>query len=161
MAPVCFVVMGFGRKVDLATGRQLDLDKSYKSIIKPAVEAANYQCLRADELQETGMIDVPMYKWLYEAELVIADLSTTNPNAIFELGVRHALKPRATIIIAEQVRHSLRRDPHRRPPLRASRNQHRLRRGDPDAGRAEGTYRHASRQQRSRQPGLCASTRRQ
>jgi len=101
MAPVCFVVMGFGRKVDLATGRQLDLDKSYKSIIKPAVEAANYQCLRADELQETGMIDVPMYKWLYEAELVIADLSTTNPNAIFELGVRHALKPRATIIIAE------------------------------------------------------------
>jgi hypothetical protein len=101
MAPVCFVVMGFGKKVDLATGRQLDLDKSYKSIIKPAVEAANYQCLRADELQETGMIDVPMYKWLYEAELVIADLSTTNPNAIFELGVRHALKPRATIIIAE------------------------------------------------------------
>jgi hypothetical protein len=47
------------------------------------------------------MIDVPMYKLLYEAELVVADLSTTNPNAIFELGVRYALKPRATIIIAE------------------------------------------------------------
>ena len=101
MAPVCFVVMGFGKKIDLATGRELDLDKSYKSIIRPAVLAAGYQCIRADELQETGMIDVPMYKWLYEAELVIADLSTTNANAIFELGVRHALKPRSTIIIAE------------------------------------------------------------
>jgi hypothetical protein len=101
MAPVCFVVMGFGKKIDLATGRELDLDKSYKSIIKPAVQAAGYQCIRADEVQQSGMIDVPMYKLLYEAELVVADLSTTNPNAIFELGVRHALKPRSTIIIAE------------------------------------------------------------
>ena len=101
MAPVCFVVMGFGKKTDLATGRELDLDKSYNSIIKPAVLAAGYQCIRADEVQQSGMIDVPMYKLLYEAELVVADLSTTNPNAIFELGVRHALKPRATIIIAE------------------------------------------------------------
>jgi hypothetical protein len=97
----CFVVMGFGKKTDLATGRELDLDKSYNSIIKPAVLAAGYQCIRADEVQDSGMIDVPMYKLLYEAELVVADLSTTNPNAIFELGVRHALKPRATIIIAE------------------------------------------------------------
>ncbi len=97
----CFVVMGFGKKTDLATGRELDLDKSYNSIIKPAVLAAGYQCIRADEVQQSGMIDVPMYKLLYEAELVVADLSTTNPNAIFELGVRYALKPRATIIIAE------------------------------------------------------------
>ena len=101
MAPVCFVVMGFGKKTDLATGRELHLDKSYNSIIKPAVLAADYQCIRADEVQQSGMIDVPMYKLLYEAELVVADLSTTNPNAIFELGVRYALKPRATIIIAE------------------------------------------------------------
>ena len=101
MALTCFVVMGFGKKIDLATGRELDLDKSYNSIIKPAVLAAGYQCIRADEVQQSGMIDVPMYKLLYEAELVVADLSTTNPNAIFELGVRHALKPRATIIIAE------------------------------------------------------------
>ena len=101
MAPVCFVVMGFGKKTDLATGRELDLDKSYKSIIKPAVQAAGYQCTRADEVQQSGMIDVPMYKLLYEADLVVADLSTSNANAIFELGVRHALKRRATIIIAE------------------------------------------------------------
>ena len=101
MPLTCFVVMGFGKKIDLATGRELDLDKSYNSIIKPAVLAAGYQCIRADEVQQSGMIDVPMYKLLFEAELVVADLSTTNPNAIFELGVRHALKPRATIIIAE------------------------------------------------------------
>jgi hypothetical protein len=99
--PVCFVIMGFGQKTDLATGRVLDLDKSYKNIIKPAVTAAGYECVRADEIQHSGVIDVPMYEMLFAADLVVADLSTANLNAIFELGVRHALKPRATIIMAE------------------------------------------------------------
>jgi hypothetical protein len=38
---------------------------------------------------------------LFSADLVAAELSTANLNAVFELGVRHALKPRATIIMAE------------------------------------------------------------
>ena len=42
-----------------------------------------------------------MYEMLFSADLVVADLSTSNLNAIFELGVRHALKPWATIIMAE------------------------------------------------------------
>ena len=33
----CFVVMGFGIKIDLATGRKLNLDKSYNALIKPVV----------------------------------------------------------------------------------------------------------------------------
>jgi hypothetical protein len=93
--------MGFGKKIDLATGRELDLDKTYQNIIKPAVIDAGYQCERADEIQHSGIIDVPMYDRLFGAELVVADLSTANLNAIFELGVRHAMKPRTTIIIAE------------------------------------------------------------
>ena len=96
MNPACFVVMGFGKKTDFATGRTLDLDKTYKNIIKPAVENAGFTCIRADEIQHSGMIDVPMYEMLYSADLVVADLSTANLNAVFELGVRYALKPRAT-----------------------------------------------------------------
>jgi hypothetical protein len=100
--PACFVVMGFGNKIDFATGRKLDLDKTYKNIIKPAITAAGYDCVRADEVLHSGAIDVPMYDMLFAADLVVADLSTSNLNAIFELGVRYALKPRATIIIAEE-----------------------------------------------------------
>ena len=80
--PVCFVIMGFGQKTDLATGRVLDLDKSYKNIIKPAVTAAGYDCVRADEIQHSGVIDVPMYEMLFAADLVVADLSTANLNAV-------------------------------------------------------------------------------
>ena len=43
-----------------------------------------------------------MYELLYDADVVVADLSTSNANAIYELGVRHALKPRTTIVIAEK-----------------------------------------------------------
>jgi hypothetical protein len=97
----CFVVMGFGEKTDLATGRTLDLDKTYRIIIRKAVEEAGLECIRADDIKHSGLIDVPMYELLLEADIVIADLSTANPNAIYELGVRHALRPHTTIIMAE------------------------------------------------------------
>jgi len=98
---VCFVVMGFGKKTDFETGRVLDLDKTYRNIIKPAAQAARLQCIRADEIVHSGIIDVPMYDQLLNADVVIADLSTSNKNAFYELGVRHALKPHTTIVISE------------------------------------------------------------
>lgn len=93
--------MGFGKKTDFETGRILDLDKSYLNMIKPAVEAAGLKCVRADEIVHSGLIDVPMYEQLLNADVVVADLSTSNKNAFYELGVRHALRPFTTIIVAE------------------------------------------------------------
>ncbi len=98
----CFVIQGYGRKTDYRDGRVLDLDASY-AIIKDAVEAAGLKCIRADEIQHSGTIDLPMYEWLLNADLVVADLSTYNVNAVFELGVRYALRPHATIIVAEEL----------------------------------------------------------
>ena len=100
--PTCFVVMGFGKKTDYAQNKTFDLDKSYNYIIKPAVEKAGFACFRADEIQHSGNINAPMYERLFEADLVVADLSTANLNAFFELGVRYALKPRTTICISEK-----------------------------------------------------------
>lgn len=99
---VCFVVMGYGVKTDYASGRELDLDKTYKNIIKPAAEEAGLDCIRADEIRHSGIIDIPMYKYLISADIVIADLSTDNSNAFYELGVRHSLRPYTTIAIAEK-----------------------------------------------------------
>jgi hypothetical protein len=101
MKKTCFVVMGFGVKTDFETGRKYDLDMTYQNIIKPAVEAAGVSCVRADEIVHAGMIDKPMYDQIFRADLVVADISTGNRNAIYELGVRHALRPHTTIVIAE------------------------------------------------------------
>jgi hypothetical protein len=97
----CFVVMGFGTKTDYATGRKLDLNKSYRLLIKPVVEEKGLDCIRADEIRHSGTIDVPMYNELLNADVVIADLSTANVNAFYELGIRHALRPQTTIVISE------------------------------------------------------------
>lgn len=103
--PNCFVAMGFGQKTAYYLGRKrprvLDLDKTYENIIKPAVIAAGLKCVRGDEIQHSTMIDLPMYQQLLEADVVVADISTSNANAIYELGVRHALRPRTTIVMAE------------------------------------------------------------
>lgn len=43
-----------------------------------------------------------MYEMLLRADLVIADISTGNVNAVYELGVRHALRPFSTIVMKEK-----------------------------------------------------------
>lgn len=101
MAKTCFVIMGFHKRTDYPTGRTLDLDKSYRLLVKPSVDECGLRCVRADEITHSGVIDVPMYQHLLDSDLVIADLSTSNANALYELGVRHALRPFSTIVIAE------------------------------------------------------------
>lgn len=95
----CFVIMGFGERTDFSIGKKYDLNHTYKAIIKPAVQSVGLKCVRADEVQGSDLIDKSMYAMLMSAKLVIADISTFNPNAIYELGIRHALKPYSTIIL--------------------------------------------------------------
>lgn len=100
--PLCFVIMGYGKKTDPTLGKTYDLDKTYHNIIKPAVENAGFTCVRSDEILNSGIIDKNMYALLIHADLCIADITTFNPNAIYELGIRHAAKPFSTIVMKEK-----------------------------------------------------------
>ena len=102
MDKICFVIMGYGKKTDITLGKTFDLDKTYQNIIKPAVLNAGFKCVRGDEVIESGMIDKSMYALLIHSNLVIADITTFNPNAIYELGIRHAARPFSTIIMKEK-----------------------------------------------------------
>jgi hypothetical protein len=99
----CFVIMGFGEKTDFQSNPQrvLNLNRTYEDIIKPAVTEAGLTCIRADEIIHSTVIDKPMYDHLLSADLVVADLSTSNANAVYELGIRHALRQQRTIVMAE------------------------------------------------------------
>jgi tetratricopeptide (TPR) repeat protein len=99
---LCFVIMGFGKKTDYKSGKTLNLDATYNEIIRPAVEDCGVKCIRADEVCHSGSIDREMYHLLYRADIVIADISTNNANALYELGVRHTLKKGTTIIMSEE-----------------------------------------------------------
>jgi tetratricopeptide (TPR) repeat protein len=99
----CFVIIGFGPKTDFESSRVVDLDKTFENLIKPVFDELGIKCFRAKEIRHTGNIDVPMYEWIYKADIVVADISTLNPNALYELGVRHALRPNTTIVISESL----------------------------------------------------------
>lgn len=93
MAYHAFVAMPFGVK------ENIDFNKVYGDLIKPALEAADFAVFRADEEMRAGNIRTDMFQELLLADLVIADLSIDNPNVWYELGVRHALRRRGVVQI--------------------------------------------------------------
>jgi MAP3K TRAFs-binding domain len=101
LRPLCFVLMPFGTKRDLAGG-VVEFDAVYREVIRPAVEAADLQCVRADEEHVGGIIHKPMFERLLLCEYAVADLSTANANVYYELGVRHATRPWSTILTFAQ-----------------------------------------------------------
>jgi len=75
---------------------RIHADALFNKIIKPAFASLkkSFHVVRADHINTPGMIDSQIITHLIEARLVIADLTTRNPNAFYELGVRHmANKP--------------------------------------------------------------------
>ncbi len=97
-APLCFVLMPFGRKTD-ATGRTTDFDAVYREIIAPAVVEVGLDPIRADEERVGGTIHKPMFERLMLCDYAIADITGANPNVFYELGIRHAMRPRSTVIL--------------------------------------------------------------
>jgi tetratricopeptide (TPR) repeat protein len=97
-APLCFVLMPFGKKPD-AAGAMIDFDAVYADLIAPAIRDAGLEPLRADEEVAGGIIHKPMFERLVLCEFAVADLTTANANVFYELGVRHAVKPRTTVLM--------------------------------------------------------------
>lgn len=98
MLPLCFILMPFGRKL-AASGLSVDFDAVYETLIKPSVEAAGLEPLRADEEMAGGIIHKPMFERLVLCDYAVADLTTANANVFYELGVRHAVRQWATQLL--------------------------------------------------------------
>ncbi|WP_454063468.1 TRAFs-binding domain-containing protein [Candidatus Nitrospira salsa] len=96
--PLCFVLMPFGKKPNIA-GTLIDFDEVYQKLIRPAIQEADLEPLRADEEMTGGIIHKPMFERLILCEYAIADLTTANANVFYELGIRHAVREWSTITI--------------------------------------------------------------
>lgn len=105
LRPLLFVAMPFGHKPDPSGRYEIDFDDIYNRAIKPAAQAAGVDVIRADEEAHGGPIHIAMYERLLLAEIVLADLTLSNPNVFYELGVRHAARPRSTILIYAKSSH--------------------------------------------------------
>lgn len=69
----------------------------YENVIQPTLEEEGYQALRADEVYGPVVME-DIWTKTCQAGFVIADLTGTNPNVMYELGIAHTLgKPVVTI----------------------------------------------------------------
>ncbi len=97
--PNCFVAMPFGSKYEPQSKLTVNCDQLYDKVLVPALENAQLQYRRADEVIDTGVVLEPMIESLSNADLVIGDLATGNFNVGWELGLRHLLRERHTVLM--------------------------------------------------------------
>ena len=103
LRPTVFVVMPYGVKPDPATLLAIDFDDVWETAFRPAAERAGIEPIRADEERLGGFVHLAMFERLLLSEIVLADLTLASPNVMYELGIRHATRPRATISVFARI----------------------------------------------------------
>jgi hypothetical protein len=92
----CFVISPIGADGSDVRKRA---DQILKHIISPVADIMGFEAIRADRISEPGLITAQVIQHIIEDELVIADLTGSNPNVFYELAIRHAIrKPLVQII---------------------------------------------------------------
>jgi hypothetical protein len=97
-----FIVRPFGtKKVLKKTAEPVDFDfeKINKDLIDPALTALSLDGGTTGKIFEPGDIREDMFSLLLLADIVIADITIHNANVFYELGIRHALRNKKTILI--------------------------------------------------------------
>lgn len=99
----CFVIMPISNQ----DGYEADhFNLVYEDIIKVACTRAGYTAIRADDVKQTNLIHKDILQRVLEAPMAICDLSSNNPNVLFELGIRQAFdKP--VVLIKDKVTKSI------------------------------------------------------
>lgn len=85
----CFFVTPIG---DEFSAERKNSDTLLKHFIDPICKSLNFEVIRIDQLNSVDSIDRSIIEHLETDDLVIADLTGSNPNVFFEFGYRQALK---------------------------------------------------------------------
>lgn len=80
-----FVIMPFNE----SEFNQSIMDDAFKPVV---ADVLNIPCIRSDSEKVTHFLENLIYTYIVRSDVVIADLSTQNPNVIFEFGLALALE---------------------------------------------------------------------
>src|SRR3954463_6062279 len=90
---LAFIVRPFGERSGI------DFDRVEKELIDPVLSDLGIEGRTTLPIARAGNIRTDMFERLLLADLVIADISIHNANVYYELGIRHGLRARTTILI--------------------------------------------------------------
>lgn len=89
----CFVMQPFATP----------LGDYYEKIYRPAIEKAGLRAVRADaEIFATGKIMDQVWSGINAAKVLVAELTSRNPNVFYELGLAHAMKKPVVLVSANE-----------------------------------------------------------
>lgn len=78
-----------------------EFDELYRGVIRPTLEAQGVKVGRADELDLQNIM-AAVVRGITTAHIIIAEITTRNPNVMYELGVAHALE-KPVIILTQDI----------------------------------------------------------
>ena len=92
-ADTCFVMMPFASP----------LGNYYELIYEPAIRKAGLKPVRADDdIFGTGKIMDQVWSGIMNAKVLVAELTSRNPNVFYELGLAHALKKPVVLVSSNE-----------------------------------------------------------
>lgn len=94
----CFIITPIGKEHDPI---RRHIDGVIKAVIEPVLEENDYKPIVPHYMTTPGSIDKQIIKQIYKSDLVIANLTSVNPNVMYELALRHCFGT-PLIIIAEE-----------------------------------------------------------
>jgi hypothetical protein len=101
-----FIVRPFGNKSVVVPDKDgkdisvnVDFDRIDKLLIQAALDKNGLHGVTTGVIAEAGNIRLDMFQMLIAHDVVIADISIENANVFYELGIRHGLRPKGTILL--------------------------------------------------------------
>lgn len=89
----CFVMQPFAAP----------LGEYYEKIYRPAIEKAGLVPIRADaDIFATGKVMDQIWRGINAAKVLVAELTTKNPNVYYELGLAHAMRKPVVLVSAKE-----------------------------------------------------------
>lgn len=118
----CFVIMPYGEKLNMderlmgavrdslehgtplpeALKETIPFDTIHRTIIEEAARALGLECIRCDEIAGAGSMHEDMFRHILEADVAIVDISGLSANVFYELGIRHTLRKKVTVLIQRE-----------------------------------------------------------
>ena len=90
--PRAFVIMEFSEP----------FNSFFKHVVRPVAERLGLEAFRASDVYKPGVILADILRDIVESEIIIAEITSGNPNVFYELGHAHAMG-KQTILLADRA----------------------------------------------------------